>query len=322
MAAIVVVGSVNEDLVVRVPRLPRTGETVTGGEFVQAHGGKGANQAAAAARLGARTWLVATVGPDPFGAAARADLEAFGVDCSHLAVGTAPTGVAAILVGGHGENLIAVASGANRELGGDPVRRALGSIAGSLRARDGTPVVLANLEIGDEAVLAAATGARERGWPFVLNPGPARPVPPAVLAACAALTPNEHEVDELGAPGVEGLLAAGAAAVVVTRGGDGAEIHRLGARARMIPAFPVEAADTTGAGDAFTATLAWGLARGQPLDRAVRLATAGGALATRRVGARSALPTREEIEALAAGGRAAAVRRTPAGPRQRPDPRS
>src|SRR5438477_11248317 len=170
-AAVVVVGSVNMDLVVRMDHLPAPGETVVGGSFVRVPGGKGANQAAAAARMGAaRTWLVGMVGRDEFGAEARADLERFGVDLSFLGTSAEPTGVAAILVDGRGENMIAVASGANAVLDGRAVADAVRSVPAE------AAVVLACLEVGEDAVLAAARAARARGFAFVLNPAPVRPL--------------------------------------------------------------------------------------------------------------------------------------------------
>jgi sugar/nucleoside kinase (ribokinase family) len=172
---VVVVGSINADLLVSVPRLPAPGETVIGGRFRRAPGGKGGNQAAAAARLGAQTWLVGCVGDDDPGREARQELCKAGVDTSLLAVGRAPTGVAAVITDTAGENAIAVASGANDELDADLVRVACAAVPAA------DAVVLACLEIPDEAVLAAAEVAAARGWPFVLNPAPARPLAPELL---------------------------------------------------------------------------------------------------------------------------------------------
>lgn len=281
----VVVGSVNVDLVVQVPTLPAAGETVIGGTFSHTPGGKGGNQAVAAARLGARTWFVGLVGDDDLGAEARRDLEKAGVDVSHLGTADAPTGVAAILVDDNGENLIAVASGANGLLNAALVRTAFERIPAE-RA-----VVLANLEIPDQAVAAASEEAAARGWPFVLNAAPARPVPTSVLGRCDLVMANEAEAE---------VIDEAARTVVVTRGPQGAEIRRAGRDAHHQEAFPVEAVDTTGAGDAFVATVAWALADGRDLEDAVRLAAAAGALACRKVGARAALPDRGELERFAA----------------------
>jgi ribokinase len=301
--AVVVVGSVNVDLVVSVPRLPAPGETVIGGRFWRAPGGKGGNQAAAAARLGARTWLVGCVGDDDFGREARAGLGEAGVDTSLLATGRGPTGVAAVVVDPAGENAIAVASGANQELDPNMVRAACASIPTA------DAVVLACLEVPDAAVLAAAKIAAARGWPFVLNPAPARPLASELLGRCAVLTPNHHEVTALSRSSVPDLLASGVEAVVVTRGAQGADLYRPDQPVLHQPPFTVSVLDTTGAGDAFSAALAWALARGQSLEEAVRVAAAVGALSTRAVGARASLPDRRTLERFLATGRPERPRR-------------
>jgi ribokinase len=286
---VVVVGSVNADLVVRLPRLPGPGETVLDGTFHRGGGGKGANQASAAARLGARAVLVGTVGADDLGAQSRAELEAGGVDVSFVGVGTEPTGVAMILVDAAGENLIGVASGANMEVTAERVAEAVRSVPG------GPAVVLAGLEVPDEAVLAAARAAHERGFAFVLNPAPAKPVPPELVALCDVLTPNRSEIGGLGFDAPADLLAAGAGAVVVTLGSDGIEVHRRGKASSAVPAFPVHVVDTTGAGDAFSGALAWALASGETLDGAVVLACAAAALSTTALGARAAQPSADQV---------------------------
>jgi ribokinase len=273
-----------------VARLPAPGETVTGGAFTRAPGGKGANAAAAAARLGAPTRFVGLVGRDDFGTKAREDLRAEGVDVTHLGEADDPTGVAAILVEEGGQNVIAVASGANAAVSSGYVRRALDAIDVE-RA-----VILANLEIPDGAIDVAAHLAVGRGWPFVLNPAPARPIAAGVLSGCDVVVPNEREAAVLG--GVDDLLGNGGRAVVVTRGSAGADLHRPGRPVHHEPAPEVEAVDSTGAGDAFCAAVAVALAEGRDLEDAVRWGTAAGALACRRVGARTALPTREELEAF------------------------
>jgi ribokinase len=289
--AVLVVGSVNVDLIWKLPRLPAPGETTTGGELEEGPGGKGANAAAAAARLAVRTSFVGLVGRDERGKQARADLERAGVDTSLLGTtASAPTGVAAILVNEAGENMVAVASGANAEVDGERVRAAFDAVAAD------RPVILSNLEIPDEAVAAAAAGASERGWPFVLNPAPARPVAPEVIRACELLIPNEGEAAMLG--GVDALLEAGNRAVAVTLGGRGVDLHRPHAPVEHVPALAVKVVDTTGAGDAFCGGLVAGLAEGLGLEDAVRWGSAAGALACRGVGARSSLGTREELEEL------------------------
>jgi len=290
---VVVVGSVNVDLVVTVPQLPRPGETVAGGTFSRGGGGKGGNQAAAAARLGAETAFVGLVGDDDFGRSARADLERAGVATVGLGVAASPTGVAAILVDGHGENCIAVASGANADLGPEQVEAAFAGLG------DAYAVVVTSFEIPEAAVRAAARLAGERGWGLVVNPAPARPVAPDVLAATTVLTPNEHEVGEL-APDPTALLRAGVGAVAVTQGGAGVDVWTAGGQWHQ-PAFPAQVVDTTGAGDAFTAAAATALARGLDLRAAVRFAAAAGALATQAPGARGGLATTQEVLALLAG---------------------
>jgi ribokinase len=277
----VVVGSANVDLVWRGERLPRPGETVTDGEFVRRLGGKGANQAAAAAALGAEVAFVGAVGVDDDGREISADLEARGIDCSALARTThIPTGVALITVDRHGENAIAVAPGANRFL---PARVA----ARAIRADD---IVLCSLEIPVETVQAAVDAARNVGAVVIVNPAPPRSAP-----AGALLTPNEHECAHLG--GVEQLLVS-APAVIVTRGADGVRMHRAGRDVVEQPAFAVDVVDTTGAGDAFNGALAWAVAEGRSLDDALPLACAAAALATRAVGARSSLATADAVYAL------------------------
>jgi ribokinase len=289
---VIVVGSINVDLTTRVEELPRPGETVIGGVYGMAHGGKGANQAVAAARLGARVVMVGMLGDDDLGHAAHAELEAEGVVLNEVRTGTSHTGVAQILVDASGENLIAVASGVNNELTAHMVTESFGRV----QAEDA--VVLSVLEVPDGAVAAAATGAEERGWRFILNPAPARPLSADVIACCDVLTPNEHEVAGLGWSSPEELLAAGAGAVVVTRGRRGAELFRHGAPPHRQEAFDVRAVDTTGAGDAFSAGLAVGVAEGRELEAAVRMGTACGAMATREMGARAGLPTPRDLELL------------------------
>jgi ribokinase len=287
---VIVVGSINVDLCTFVERLPRPGETVTGGTFVREQGGKGANQAVAAARLGARVVLVGMVGDDEMGESARANLAEEGVDVDEVTFAGRHTGVAEIIIDSAGENLIAVASGANDELTPASVTESLGRI----EARDA--VMTSVLEIPKAAVTAAAAVANERGWPLILNPAPAAPLSDELLGRCDVLTPNEHEVTGLGRQSPEELLAAGASSVVVTRGAAGAELFRSGQPSHQQPAFQVDATDTTGAGDAFTGSLAWALASGNDLPAALHTAAACAALSTRSHGARGSMPTRQELE--------------------------
>jgi len=287
--SVVVVGSVNADRLVRVPHLPAPGETVIGGVLERAEGGKGANAAVAAARLGGPVALIAAVGDDPEGREALAELEREGIDVSGVAVCAEPTGVAHITIDDAAENTIVVASGANATLGAGAVRDGLERLAGP------GSVVLADLEVPDTAVTAAAAFCREHALPFLLDPAPARELPREVIAACEALTPNADELDGLGVDGPDALLRAGAASIVVTRGADGAELFEPGRAPVRVPAAAVDAVDTTGAGDAFAAALAVALHAGMGREAAVRLAVTVGGLTTTAVGARVALPSLSEL---------------------------
>ena len=286
---VIVVGSVNRDQVVRVGRLPAPGETVVGGSFSDGLGGKGANAAVAAAKLGAVCHLVACVGRDSAGEESLSELDAAGVETGAISVGDARTGIALIVVDDRGENQIAVASGANAQLAPRAVADAIAACPAP------TAAVLANLEVPDEAVDAAARAAASRGYTFVLNPAPARPLSAELLARCDVVTPNEHEVAALAPDGPQSLLAAGARAVVVTRGPVGADLHRPDAPRHHQPPAPAAVVDTTGAGDAFSAALAVALASGESLEEAVRWGVAAGAAATEQPGAQAGLPDRRAI---------------------------
>jgi ribokinase len=278
---VVVVGSANVDLVWHGRRLPAPGETVTDGDFVQVLGGKGANQAAAAAALGAEVHFVGAVGDDEYGRMARADLEARGIDCSALATipGT-PTGVALVTVDGRGENSIAVAPGANR----------LVAAAIAVRSIRRDDVVLCSLEIPVPTVEAVVAWALACDAFPIVNPAPPRSAP-----AGALLTPNEHECEQLG--GVDALLEK-APAVIVTLGAAGVVLHRAGYPPVEQSAFAVDVVDTTGAGDALNGALAWALSEDKSVGDALQLACAAGALATRAVGARASLPSAAEVYSL------------------------
>jgi ribokinase len=289
---VVVVGSINVDLVAFVDRLPRPGETVIGGTFAREQGGKGANQAVAAARLGGRVVMVGMVGDDDLGEAARSRLADEGVDVDEVKVGGKHTGVAEILVDAGGENLIAVASGANDELTAESVTEALRRIDAD------QAVITSVLEIPIAAVTAAAKVAGERGWSFILNPAPATEVPADLLSRCDVVTPNEHELAGLGWGSAEEMLEAGAGAIVVTRGAQGAELFRSGQRPHHQPAFEVNATDTTGAGDTFTGALAWALANGHELAESLEMAAAAAALSTGARGARTGMPTASQLESF------------------------
>jgi ribokinase len=284
---VVVVGSINVDLVCAVPRLPRAGETVAGGVFAQHGGGKSANQAVAAARLGAPDALVGAVGDDAMGSQARAELAGEGIDVSGVVELSAPTGVALITVDGAGENQIAVASGANA--------------AFELHGLDlsGSGVVLLGNEVSPEVVVAAGRAAASAGWPVILNPAPARDLPDVPLAV---LTPNASEAEDLtGCPDPEEaaarLVADTGAAVLITLGAEGGLLHEPDGATERIASLRVDVVDTTGAGDTVNGALAAELARGRPLREAAAFALVAAALSTRREGARGGMPTREEVEA-------------------------
>ena len=296
-ARVAVVGSVNADYIVAVAALPQPGETVTGGRLSVRPGGKGANQAHAAARLGADVILVAAVGPDEAGRAERAALAADHIDPAGLAECDAPTGVAVVLVDAAGENAIAVAPGANDLLSAELVRQRLGGWL------DPASVLLCSLEVPLEPVTAAARDARQIGAHVIVNPAPAQPLP-SVLLRGAVLTPNEGEIRRMvpaagdEAEAVAHLLGAGARAVVITKGGRGAVLHEAGQAALEVAAPRVEVVDTVGAGDAFNGALAWSLGRGAPLPAAVAAAVAAGAAACTGPGARDALPGPAALAAL------------------------
>lgn len=298
---IVVVGSANTDMVVRVPRIPRPGETVLGGRFFMAAGGKGANQAVAAARLGARVTFVGRLGRDMFGRQTEENLRREGIDTTHL-IWDAETssGVALIMVSEDGENSIAVAPGANGALTPADVERAERAIAGA-------SVVLLQLEVPLDAVQRAAELAARHGVRTVLNPAPAAPLPDDLLRRVDLMTPNEHEARLLSGPhagvvdgaeaAAQALLTRGVRAVAMTLGRRGALVAEAG-RMELVPSFKVNPVDTTGAGDAFNGALAvmWG--QGRPLVDAVRYANAVAALATTVMGAQPSMPTAEKVAAF------------------------
>ncbi|MCX7680897.1 MAG: ribokinase [Anaerolineae bacterium] len=302
---ITVVGSLNMDMVVRVPRLPRPGETVIGSDFRTIPGGKGANQAVAAARLGAQTSMVGRVGRDDFGRLLLDNLAAAQVDHRFVRQDPgAPTGVAFIEVDDAGKNSIVVASGANARLTPADVDIAAATITAA-------SALLLQLEIPLETVARAAAVAHAAGVKVILNPAPARPLPAELLALVDVLVPNESETEILtGLPvGSQAeaeraaltLLEAGVGAVVLTLGERGALLAQDG-RTQTFPAFEVKPADVTAAGDAFLAGFAVALAEGKPLAEAVRWGNAAGALATTKLGAQPSLPTRQEVERLLAEG--------------------
>jgi ribokinase len=287
---VLVVGSVNADLVVRVDRRPGAGETVLGSDLATHPGGKGANQAVAAARLGGKVAFLGRAGTDGQGDLVRDALRGDGVDISHLITTPGPNGVALITVSPEGDNSIIVSPGANARVSKDDV-----AAAGPLFAA--ASVVSLQLEIPLAAVVAAARAAADAGARVVLNLSPPAAVPDEVLAVCDPLVVNEHEAAFLGDAGPAALLARGPRSVVITRGADGAVVaDRTGVTEVSSPR--VAAVDTTGAGDAFTGALSWRLAQGDDLAAAARFAARVGAAAVRNPGAQSSFPTLPDLETL------------------------
>ncbi len=300
---IAVLGSVNVDMVVKSERIPAPGETVTGGQFVMAAGGKGANQAVAAARLGAEVILIAKVGQDMFGQQSIENYQREGIDTSYvLRDPNHATGVALIMVDRHGENSISVASGANHALTAAEIQMA----AEAIRAAD---VLMLQLEVPLECVERAAEIAAQADVAVILNPAPAVPLPDTLLGRVSYLTPNESEASLLTGIAVtdessarhaaKHLLSRGVRCVIVTLGAKGALIVDQ-RREVLVPAYKVEAKDTTAAGDAFNGGLACALARGMALEDAVREANLVGAFSVTRLGAQPSLPTAAELRQFAA----------------------
>ena len=286
-----VVGSANLDLVAFVERPPRPGETLLASGYFEAAGGKGLNQAVAAARSGARTALVARLGDDAAGQALLDVMTADGIDVSGVSRTDIPTGRAMIAVGADGENSIVVVPGANASLGTDVI-----GVHGPAIAR--AAVLLAQLEVPLESVIAAFEVARAVGGTTVLNPAPARTLPRELLRLVDVIVPNEHEAELLG--GAIHLVRSGVSVVVVTEGARGARLVTSAGETRIAP-FPVTPVDTTGAGDTFCGAFAARLAAGAPLDRALGWAAAAGALATTVSGAVPSIPNAARIGALLAG---------------------
>ncbi|MEU3407946.1 ribokinase [Streptomyces sp. NPDC006670] len=295
MTAIAVLGSTNMDLVAYVPKAPNPGETVTGREFRTVPGGKGANQAVAAARLGGEVVMIGAVGADEFGVRLRAALAGAGVETAALRTVEGASGTAHITVDDEGANSIIVIPGANG--------RVTGLEPGDDSRIGAADCLLLQLELPLEAVLAGARAARAHGVRTVLTPAPVRPLPPELLAATDLLVPNEHE-----AAALTGLTDPHRAAeallrevpeVVITLGAAGSLYAARGREPLTVPAPRVRAVDTTAAGDTFVGALAVALGEGRPVREALRWASVAASLSVQRPGAQSSMPTRTETDTAA-----------------------
>lgn len=302
---VAVVGSINMDLVVNSPRMPAPGETRIGTSFVTVPGGKGANQAVAAARLGARVDMIGCVGDDAFGRVLRTGLEREGIATAHVHVaGGASSGVALIQVDQAGENAITVVPGANGRLDTGHLQHAKAVLTSA-------DVVLLQLEIPHPTVSAVIAICRSAGVKTILDPAPAPDAdPPEMFWRADVVSPNQHEAEALSGVRVTDMDSAVRAArilqdrgvqnVVIKLGARGALMLDAGGRTEMVPAFDAPVVDTTAAGDAFTAALGWGLASGMSMVQATRFGCAAGSLAVQRAGAQDAMPDREAVAGVLA----------------------
>lgn len=296
---IVVVGSSNMDLVVKSSRIPSKGETILGGDFIMTPGGKGANQAVAAAKLCAEVYFVAKLGDDIFGRQSLSNFQKVGIKTDYVEqTKDAPSGVALITVDDAGDNVIVVAPGANQKLSPDDVKKAQPAIASS-------GAVAAQLEVPLETVEFAARVANDSGVPFILDPAPAQKLSDEFLRMVDVLTPNETEAgiltgikvtDENSAMvAAKNLLDRGVKAVILTMGSKG-YILATKDGVEFVPSIKVDAVDATAAGDAFTGSLAVGLAQGKTLNDATLFANHVAALSVTKMGAQSSMPDAEQVE--------------------------
>jgi ribokinase len=294
---VLVIGSLNMDLVVRCEHLPQRGQTIMGGDFFTALGGKGANQAVAAARLGARVSMAGCVGRNAFGETLIAGLRDAGIRTDDVTRTDSQTGIALITVDAAGANTIVVASGANMDCDAALADRALATASGP-------GILLLQHEIPPEANARAIRAAHQAGWFVLLNPAPARPIPADLLRLVDLVMPNETEAATIARCSIANradalaaartLLAAGARAVLVTLGVDGA-LYCDASNAWHCPTVPVQAVDTTAAGDAYIGALAAALAEPKPLRESLGFAAAAAALAVTRLGAQPSLPSSQEL---------------------------
>lgn len=301
MPKVLVIGSANVDLTIRVDRLPAPGETASGGDFYTSFGGKGANQAVAALKAGSEVRFFAKVGSDTNGEAIIRNLQDLGLDTQGISRhASVPSGVALIMVDRKGKNAIAVAPGSNREFSKEDVHRAEAAFSWA-------DALLIQLEIPQLAVSKALRLAKRYGLITILNPAPARLIPHNVLSLVDILTPNEREAEFLSGYRVEGpdqaaqagkvLIGMGCTQVIITLGEQGC-CWMDKDEARVFPPLPVNGIDSTAAGDAFNGALACAVSERAPVNEAIRFASAAGALTATRKGAQNAIPTRQEIKEL------------------------
>jgi ribokinase len=298
---IAVVGSSNMDLVVKSERIPATGETILGGDFIMVPGGKGANQAVAAAKLGAQVFFIAKLGDDIFGSQSLNNFEKEGVNTRYvLQTKDAPSGVALIMVDDEGNNVIVVAPGANNNLTPEDVNEAESDIALS-------GALVAQLEVPIETIEFAAGLANKSNVPFILDPAPAQELSEQLLNMVDVLTPNETEAQILtgievkdrdsASAAAQKLLECGVTKVILTMGASG-YLTVSDEGTEFVEARKVTAVDSTAAGDAFTGSLAVGLARGQSLSEAALFANNVAAVSVTKMGAQPSMPTVQEVEAF------------------------
>jgi ribokinase len=299
---IVVVGSSNTDMIIKMDRIPKPGETIIGGDFFMAAGGKGANQAVAAARLGGDVTFVAKVGTDMFGKQAIENFKQEGINTDFVVEDPEnPSGVALIFVDQKGENSIAVASGANSSL-------TVQEVTAAQRRLEESDVLLLQLETPLDTIRYAARMAAEKGMMVILNPAPARELDDELLSFLTVLTPNETETELLtgikvededsGRAAAQVLRSRGVTNVVITLGSEGSLIV-TDDQSVKVPTKKVEAMDTTAAGDCFNGALACALAEGKSLDDAALFANLAGALSATKMGAQPSMPTLAELQEFA-----------------------
>ncbi|MBV7298401.1 ribokinase [Enterovibrio paralichthyis] len=301
MNKLVVLGSVNADHVLQVPSFPRPGETLHGRNYQVIPGGKGANQAVAAARLNADIGFIACVGDDPFGINIRESFKCDGINIGGVKMqADCPTGIAMIQVSDSGENSICISAEANAKLTAQAVEPELERIRQA-------EYLLMQLETPMDGIERAAQVAKEHGTKVILNPAPARELPESLLACVDIITPNETEAEVLTGIKVDDEVTAKAAAaklhekgietVMVTLGAKGVYVSLQG-EGKIVPGFRVEAIDTTAAGDTFNGAFVTGLMESMPLESAIKFAHAAAAISVTRFGAQTSIPTREEVDAF------------------------